>query len=145
VAAFQTLGIETLLPTPSSRVWRQAHCVYLIFSLTVSQAGAGSALLFVSLVGGFGAPRINKVLASTGYLTSVSRASYLRIIETVQMVSGATPPSPKRAASLRALLVDLEVETPLPSNSPHDHMILRVDLVGSLKGGGNTLAFKQPT
>ena len=24
-----------------------------------------------------------------------------------------------------------EVETPLPSNSPHDHMILRVDLVGS--------------
>jgi hypothetical protein len=24
-----------------------------------------------------------------------------------------------------------EVETPLPSNSPHDHMILRVELVGS--------------
>jgi hypothetical protein len=24
-----------------------------------------------------------------------------------------------------------EVERPLPSNSPHDHMILRVDLVGS--------------
>jgi hypothetical protein len=24
-----------------------------------------------------------------------------------------------------------EVETPLPSNIPHDHMILRVDLVGS--------------
>jgi hypothetical protein len=24
-----------------------------------------------------------------------------------------------------------ELETPLPSNSPHDHMILRVDLVGS--------------
>ena len=24
-----------------------------------------------------------------------------------------------------------EVETPLPPNSPHDHMILRVDLVGS--------------
>jgi hypothetical protein len=24
-----------------------------------------------------------------------------------------------------------EVETPLPSNSPHDHMILRVDLVDS--------------
>jgi hypothetical protein len=24
-----------------------------------------------------------------------------------------------------------EVETPLPSNSPHEHMILRVDLVGS--------------
>jgi hypothetical protein len=43
----------------------------------------------VSLVGGFGAPRINKVLSSTGYLTSVSKASYLRIIETVQMVSGA--------------------------------------------------------
>jgi hypothetical protein len=27
--------------------------------------------------------------------------------------------------------VTREVETPLPSNSPHDHMILRVDLVGS--------------
>jgi hypothetical protein len=24
-----------------------------------------------------------------------------------------------------------EVETPLPSNSPHDHMLLREDLVGS--------------
>lgn len=43
----------------------------------------------MSLVGGFGAPRINKVLSSTGYLTSVSKASYLRIIETVQMVTGA--------------------------------------------------------
>jgi hypothetical protein len=34
---------------------------------------------------------------------------------------------------LRVDLVGLtrEVETPLPSNSTHDHMILRVDLVGS--------------
>jgi hypothetical protein len=38
-----------------------------------------------------------------------------------------------------------EVETPLPSNSSHDHMILRVDLVGSHAGGGNALAFNQPT
>jgi hypothetical protein len=37
------------------------------------------------------------------------------------------------------------VETPLPSNSPHDHMILRVDLVGAHAGGENALAFKQPT
>jgi hypothetical protein len=45
---------------------------------------------------------------------------------------------------LRVDLVGLtrEVETPLPSNSPHDHMILRVDLVGAHTGGGNALAFK---
>ena len=29
-----------------------------------------------------------------------------------------------------------EVETPLPSNSPHDHMILRVELVTRGRGGG---------
>jgi hypothetical protein len=38
-----------------------------------------------------------------------------------------------------------EVERALPSNSPHDHMLLRVDLVGAHAGGGNALAFKQPT
>jgi hypothetical protein len=37
-----------------------------------------------------------------------------------------------------------EVETPLPSHSPHDHLILRGDLVAHT-GGGNALAFKQPT
>jgi hypothetical protein len=36
------------------------------------------------------------------------------------------------------------VETPLPSNSPHDPMISRVDRVDSYTGGGNALAFKQP-
>lgn len=56
----------------------------------VPQAGAGSALLFVSLVGGFGAPRINKVLSSTGYLTSPSKHTYRRLVETIQMVSGTT-------------------------------------------------------
>ena len=34
-----------------------------------------------------------------------------------------------------------EVERPLPSNSPHDHMILRVDWWAHT-GGGNALAFK---
>ena len=38
-----------------------------------------------------------------------------------------------------------EVETPSPLNSPHDHMMLRVYLVDSHTGGGNALAFKQPT
>jgi hypothetical protein len=37
-----------------------------------------------------------------------------------------------------------EVETPLPSNSPHDHMILRVELVEIYAGGGNALDFKTP-
>jgi hypothetical protein len=38
-----------------------------------------------------------------------------------------------------------EVETPLPSNSPHGHMILRGDRVWAHTGGGNALAFEQPT
>ena len=40
--------------------------------------------------------------------------------------------SPHDHVILRVDLVGLtrEVETPLPSNSPHDHVILRVDLVG---------------
>jgi hypothetical protein len=37
-----------------------------------------------------------------------------------------------------------ELEAPLPSNSPHDHMILRVELWWAHTGGGNALAFKQP-
>ena len=37
-----------------------------------------------------------------------------------------------------------EVDTALPSNSPHDHMILREDLEAHT-GGGNGLAFKKPT
>jgi hypothetical protein len=41
--------------------------------------------------------------------------------------------SPHDHMILRVDLVGLtrEVETPLPSNSPHDHMLLREDLVGS--------------
>jgi hypothetical protein len=40
---------------------------------------------------------------------------------------------PPPADGERVELVGLtrEVDTPLPSNSPYDHMILRVDLVGS--------------
>jgi hypothetical protein len=33
---------------------------------------------------------------------------------------------------------------PLPFNSPHDHMTLRMDRVGSLSGGGNAPRFKPP-
>jgi hypothetical protein len=36
-------------------------------------------------------------------------------------------------------------KTPLPSNSPHDHMILREWSWWAHTGGGNALAFKQPT
>jgi hypothetical protein len=64
-------------------------------------------------------------------------------------------PNMTRRAQVRALMsirtvcerVDLvgshtgEVETPLPSNSPHDHMILR-GTWWTHTGGGNALAFK---
>jgi hypothetical protein len=42
---------------------------------------------------------------------------------------GASPR--RRRISERGGGLTREVERPLPSNSPHDHMILRVDLVGS--------------
>jgi hypothetical protein len=37
-----------------------------------------------------------------------------------------------------------EVDTPSPSNSPHTHMLFRVERWVNT-GGGNALAFKQPT
>jgi hypothetical protein len=42
--------------------------------------------------------------------------------------SSRTPPLVPRSRPIRRTR---EAGTPLPSNSPHDHMILRVDLVGS--------------
>ena len=44
----------------------------------------GMALMYLSLVGGFGAPRINKVLISTGYLGNNQTAK--RLLETSQMI-----------------------------------------------------------
>ncbi len=43
------------------------------------------ALLHMALVGGFGAPRVNSVLAATGYLTRSRDATYKRLLETTQM------------------------------------------------------------
>mmetsp|Transcript_28609 Transcript_28609/g.54710 ORF Transcript_28609/g.54710 Transcript_28609/m.54710 type:complete len:470 (+) Transcript_28609:248-1657(+) len=89
-------------------------------------AGAGSALLFVSLVGGFGAPRINKVLSSTGYLTSPSKHTYRRLVETIQMVSDCMDPGSLHpggsgwAAVLRVRLLHSAVRTRLMGQSDWD-------------------------
>ena len=61
---------------------------------------AALALLHLSLVGGFGSPKINKVLESTGYLTSSSaRTVRLRLYETMSMVAECMIGGP---ASLKA-------------------------------------------
>lgn len=50
------------------------------------------ALFFSSLVGGLGAPLINQVLTSTGYLMGSCPATYRRLVETAQMVIQAMGP-----------------------------------------------------
>ena len=56
----------------------------------VRYAGAAElALLHLSLVGGFGAPKINKVLMATGYLAS--KQTYRRLFETNQMIVDCLP------------------------------------------------------
>lgn len=67
------LDVETL---------RRATLVHWKHSL-----GIGTALLNLSLVGGFGSPRINAVLGCTGYLAAGSRDTvYRRLIETLAMI-----------------------------------------------------------
>lgn len=48
-------------------------------------------LLNLSLVGGFGAPKINKVLDATGYLTKNRDITYCRLFETMQMFVDCLP------------------------------------------------------
>lgn len=52
--------------------------------------GSGLTLLHCSLVGGFGAPKINKVLGSTGYLSRSCHTTYVRLFETLQMIVDCT-------------------------------------------------------
>lgn len=50
-------------------------------------AASTAALFFLSLVGGFSAPLITKVLSCTGYLTQKGPATLNRLLETFQMVA----------------------------------------------------------
>ena len=54
--------------------------------------GTGMSLLNCSLVGGFGAPKINKVLGATGYLSRSCTGSYVRLFETLQMIADCMEP-----------------------------------------------------
>ncbi|CAF4340349.1 unnamed protein product [Didymodactylos carnosus] len=44
------------------------------------------SLLYFTLISGFGAPKLSKVLASTGYLSNGCAASYRRLLETDSMI-----------------------------------------------------------
>jgi hypothetical protein len=61
-------------------------------------------------------------------LLRVARPAAAAAAATAALRAGAGIP-PVRASGAGGLT--REVETPLPSNSPHEHMILRVELVGS--------------
>jgi hypothetical protein len=75
--------------------------------------------------------------------SAVAAASSAGVVETLQAAVAqwvaqvgsrcrSTPLSPTRGESESgAGGLTREVETPLPSNSPHDHMMLGVELVGS--------------
>ena len=104
-----TLGTCDVCPNDGHNyiIHPQAANSHVLWSRKM-QAGAGSALMFVSLVGGFGAPRINKVLSSTGYLTSPSKHTYRRLFKTIQMISGLHADPPRSGAELlyaRAMLL----------------------------------------
>jgi hypothetical protein len=62
--------------------------------------GAGIALMYLSLVGGFSAPKINKVLTSTGYLSGTGaggeEATWRRLWETTQMILSCMEPGAMR-------------------------------------------------
>ena len=55
---------------------------------------AGTCLMNLSLIGGFGAWRINKVLESTGYLSAGRDDVHRRLLETLSFVLSCCQPSP---------------------------------------------------
>jgi hypothetical protein len=67
------------------------------------------------------------VRLNAGVRSERGSVSYVRTNRSVDVVPAAAQPDERVGAGG----LTREVETPLPSNSPHDHMILRVDLVGS--------------
>lgn len=87
---------EHLLSTPAWVDWDSIARGQDVF--VRHAGGAGIALLNCSLVGGFGAPKINKVLGSTGYLARSCQASFVRLFETLQMIVDCMQPGGMRPA-----------------------------------------------
>ena len=57
----------------------------------INAAANSLALLNLSLIGGFGAPKINRVLEATGYLSRNRDLTYRRLFETMQMFVDTVP------------------------------------------------------
>ena len=105
-AAGDTAGLDAalalrrqLLATPAWVDWEAVRRGQDVF--VRHAGGAGIALLNCSLVGGFGAPKINKVLGSTGYLARSCQTSYVRLFETLQMIVDCMQPGGMRPAARR--------------------------------------------
>jgi hypothetical protein len=79
---------EQVTTVPSWVDWERVNRGQQVFVRYAG--GSGMALLHCSLVGGFGAPKINKVLGATGYLSRSCQASYVRLFETLQMIVDCT-------------------------------------------------------
>eukprot|EP00002_Diphylleia_rotans_P024990 TRINITY_DN4935_c0_g1_i2.p1 TRINITY_DN4935_c0_g1~~TRINITY_DN4935_c0_g1_i2.p1 ORF type:complete len:382 (+),score=56.56 TRINITY_DN4935_c0_g1_i2:82-1227(+) len=68
---------------------------------------SGFALLYLSLAGGFGAPKINKVLTATGYLSNEN--TYRRLWETSQMIYDCLEPGALNPLTGRGWISTLRV------------------------------------
>ena len=75
---------ESVLTLPPWLDWETARQGQYIFLKHYGSASLG--LLYVSLIGGFAAPKITKVLDATAYMTKNRDATYRRMNETFEMV-----------------------------------------------------------
>ena len=75
---------ESVLLEPAWLDWEQVRQGQQVFLKHYGSAALG--LLYVSLVGGFAAPKITKVLDATNYMTKHRDATWRRLNETFEMV-----------------------------------------------------------
>ena len=72
------------------------------------------SLLYSSLLGGFGAPLINKVLTSTNYLSGSCPATYRRLVETTLMICACVGPN---VDAMKSPWTDPKTSSPTTANS----------------------------
>ena len=75
---------ESVLSVPDWVDWELLKHGQYVFLKNIASAALG--LLYVSLVGGFAAPKITKVLDATAYMTKHEDATFRRLNETFEMV-----------------------------------------------------------
>jgi hypothetical protein len=108
-----------------------------VTSTAVTADAASAAALVRALQRDYPSAYWRAVFEDGGYGAVVVAAQAVHIV-TNNVTAACALPAASRMCVVEAPVresapggLTREVETPLPSNSPHDHMILRVDLEGS--------------